>query len=46
LRFWNNDVLGKMAGVLETIAAALAEAPPHPNRICEAIRPLPASGAR
>ena len=32
LRFWNNDVLGNMAGVLETIAAALAEAPPHPDR--------------
>ena len=32
LRFWNNDVLGKMAGVLETIATALAEAPPHPDR--------------
>ena len=32
LRFWNNDVLGNMAGVLETIAVALAEAPPHPDR--------------
>jgi very-short-patch-repair endonuclease len=32
LRFWNNDVLGNMAGVLETIAAALEEAPPHPDR--------------
>jgi very-short-patch-repair endonuclease len=32
LRFWNNDVLGNMAGVLETIAIALAEAPPHPDR--------------
>jgi very-short-patch-repair endonuclease len=32
LRFWNNDVLGNMVGVLETIAAALAEAPPHPDR--------------
>ena len=32
LRFWNNDVLSNMAGVLETIAAALAEAPPHPDR--------------
>jgi very-short-patch-repair endonuclease len=32
LRFWNNDVLGNMAGVLEAIAAALAEAPPHPDR--------------
>ena len=32
LRLWNNDVLGNIAGVLETIATALAEAPPHPDR--------------
>jgi len=32
LRFWNNDVLGNMAGVLETIATARAETPPHPDR--------------
>ena len=32
LRFWNSDVLGNMAGVLETIASALAETPPHPDR--------------
>jgi very-short-patch-repair endonuclease len=33
LRFWNNDVLGNMAGVLEVIAAALpSQAPPHPDR--------------
>ncbi|MGJ4945806.1 endonuclease domain-containing protein [Bradyrhizobium sp. HKCCYLS1011] len=32
LRFWNNDVLDNMEGVLETIATALAEAPPHPER--------------
>jgi very-short-patch-repair endonuclease len=32
LRFWNNDVLGNVVGVLETIATALAEAPPHPDR--------------
>ncbi len=32
LRFWNNDVLGNMVGVLETIAAALEETPPHPDR--------------
>jgi very-short-patch-repair endonuclease len=32
LRFWNNDVLRKTDGVLETIAAALAETPPHPDR--------------
>ena len=32
LRFWNNDVLGNITGVLETIASALAESPPHPDR--------------
>jgi very-short-patch-repair endonuclease len=32
LRIWNNDVLGNMAGVLETIATELAESPPHPDR--------------
>ena len=33
LRFWNNDVLQNMAGVLETIAAALQSCtPPHPDR--------------
>jgi very-short-patch-repair endonuclease len=37
LRFWNNDVLGNVlgnvVGVLETIATALADSPPHPPRI-------------
>jgi very-short-patch-repair endonuclease len=33
LRFWNNDVLSNIAGVLETIGAVLAEGPPHPPRI-------------
>jgi very-short-patch-repair endonuclease len=33
LRFWNNEVLGNVAGVLETIATALADSPPHPPRI-------------
>ena len=32
LRFWNNDVLVNLVGVLETINAALVEAPPHPDR--------------
>jgi very-short-patch-repair endonuclease len=27
LRFWNNDVIGNIDGVLDTIAAALAEQP-------------------
>ncbi|WP_240539938.1 endonuclease domain-containing protein [Salinarimonas soli] len=31
LRFWNGEVFGNMDGVLETILAALAEAPPHPR---------------
>ena len=40
LRFWNNDVLGNIDGVLETIAIALSvDTPPHPD-------PLPASGER
>ena len=33
LRFWNNEVLGNVVGVLETIATALADSPPHPPRI-------------
>ncbi len=32
LRFWNNDVLKNIMGVLETITTALAEEPPHPGR--------------
>ena len=32
VRYWNNDVLGNIAGVLENLAALLAEAPPHPDR--------------
>ena len=33
LRFWNNDVLGNLPGVLETIAATLNGSPaPHPDR--------------
>jgi very-short-patch-repair endonuclease len=33
LRFWNNDVLQNIDGVLEVIANTLAaEAPPHPDR--------------
>jgi very-short-patch-repair endonuclease len=33
LRFWNNEVLGNLDGVLEMIAAALPpESPPHPDR--------------
>jgi len=28
----NNDVSSNLAGVLETIVTALAEAPPHPDR--------------
>jgi very-short-patch-repair endonuclease len=31
LRFWNNDVLDNLDGVLETIAQTLAVAPPHPT---------------
>ena len=39
LRFWNNDVLGNTAGVLETIATALAESPPHPDRLGDPTSP-------
>jgi very-short-patch-repair endonuclease len=38
LRFWNNDVLKNIEGVLEVLVEALARPAPHPN-------PLPA-GAR
>ena len=30
LRFWNNDVLGNVEGVMETIAAAMRDAGPPP----------------
>lgn len=49
LRFRNNDVLGNLGGVLETIARALEEErPPHPPclRAALARRPLPARGER
>jgi very-short-patch-repair endonuclease len=33
VRFWNNDVMKNIEGVLETIGTALdVEAPPHPDR--------------
>jgi very-short-patch-repair endonuclease len=32
LRFWNNDVIGNMEGVLEEVLNTIAQAgPPHPN---------------
>ena len=47
LRFWNNDIMSNMDGVLETIAEALrAEAPPHPAPASGGNRPLPARGER
>ncbi len=47
LRFWNNDVVHNMNGVLEIIADALrTEAPPHPVPASGGNRPLPASGER
>ena len=45
MRFWNHEVLGNTAGVLEVIADAVrAESPPHPTAFGG--RPLPASGER
>jgi very-short-patch-repair endonuclease len=38
LRFWNNDVLRNIEGVLQSIVETLSPSPPHPN-------PLP-SGER
>ena len=32
IRFWNNDVLANTDGVLQAIATALVDAPPHPDR--------------
>jgi very-short-patch-repair endonuclease len=47
LRFWNNDVMSNMDGVLEVIAKALhVDAPPHPITASGGNRPLPASGER
>jgi hypothetical protein len=46
LRFWNNDVLANVAGVLETIATALADSPLTRLASDDARRPLPASGER
>jgi very-short-patch-repair endonuclease len=31
LRFWNNEVLSNMEGVLESIVNTLSPVPPHPN---------------
>ena len=46
LRFWNNDVMQNINGVLETIAGAMCvERPPHPVP-ASGDRPLPASGER
>ena len=47
LRFWNNDVMNNMDGVLEVIAGALrADVPPHPISADGGNRPLPAGGER
>ena len=31
VRFWNNDVLGNLEGVLETVMREIETPPPHPN---------------
>jgi very-short-patch-repair endonuclease len=47
LRFWNNEIMSNMDGVLETIVEALrADAPPHPVPASGGNRPLPARGER
>ncbi|MBV8158576.1 MAG: DUF559 domain-containing protein, partial [Dyella sp.] len=38
LRFWNNDVLKNMEGVLEVILEALASPAPHPSPLPEGER--------
>ena len=38
LRFWNNDVLQNMDGVLQTIIATASPEPPHPNPLPEGER--------
>ena len=38
LRFWNNDVLKNLDGVLEVILEALASPAPHPNPLPEGER--------
>jgi very-short-patch-repair endonuclease len=44
LRFWNNEVLQNIDGVLQVIVEALdVETPPHPDRE-DAVRPLPHAG--
>jgi very-short-patch-repair endonuclease len=42
LRFWNNEVLGNLEGVLTLILTELGDAPPHPARLRG--RPSPARG--
>src|SRR5947207_12897682 len=45
LRFWNNDVLGNIDGVLETIAIALhRESPPPPGPLRRSPPPPQAGG--
>jgi very-short-patch-repair endonuclease len=47
LRFWNNDVMQNIDGVLEMIGDALqAEGPPHPALASGEDRPLPTRGER
>ena len=47
LRFWNNELMSNMDGVLHKIADALLDGtPPHPTSAFGGSRPLPASGER
>ena len=44
LRFWNNEVLDNLDGVLQTIADTLAEQPPHPDPLPQGEREDPTIG--
>ena len=45
LRFWNNDVLGNIEGVMHVIKQALSSPPPQPSPVKgEGVRPPPLDG--
>jgi very-short-patch-repair endonuclease len=44
LRFWNNEVLSNLQGVLEVIAREIGSLPPHPAPRASSAPPSPARG--